>query len=102
MADIKQTSNEHIVFLCCSSSQQPLVPMDSNPAYNPVISLATEELPPSHVPQTDIYEAVGQSSEPVNIAPNPSYQQHTFSEYEYSYPEVNLTPDQDVHLDSTW
>ena len=56
-------------------SQEPPVLMDNNPAYNPVIFLASEELSSSDVAGTDTYEAVDQRSELVNIVPNPSYQQ---------------------------
>ena len=60
-----------------------------NPTYSPVYSLTAKYLPPSEMTGTNVYEALYQSSAPVNIVDNPSYQQYSL--------EPPHTPSQVTH-----
>ena len=68
-----------------------------NPTYSSVYSLIAEDLPPSEMTGTNVYDALYQSSAPVNIADNPSYQQHSL-EPQYAYPGVTHIPSQGVSM----
>ena len=60
-------------------------------------SLTAEDLPPSDVTRTNVYEALYQSSAPVNIVDNPSYQQHSL-EPKYGYPKITHISNQGVSI----